>query len=252
MLAGSSFLERYTRRQLQQSSLGKQRQTRKDELMSTGSESPKEHSLGPACLVVTILGLAVLSSVCAFGSWIVFSDQYPMAAKAIDKQLIPWVESSQLSAEDKEGIVTRLHNLSTIVDQRDIDKEQLLRLRNCLQDNPVLLWGGVQSVLAQAPGTDLNPTELEALSRIERRLLRAASERLLSRNDLEFSLQGLTKVREDGLSVEVRSDLTGDDIRRFMKSAESLLTANEIPNEGFDLTPAETFNSLVDQALKVP
>jgi hypothetical protein len=215
-------------------------------------ESPPEPSLGPACLVVSILGLAVLSSVCAFGSWIVFSDQYPLAEKAIQKQLIPWVESSQLAADDKEAILARLHNLETQVGQREISRQQLLRLRNALQDNPVLLWGGIQSVLAQAPDTGLTQTELEALNRIERRMMRAAADRLLSRNDVEFTLQGLTVVRQDGLSVEVRPDLTAEDIRRFMKSAENLLNVNKVPNEDFDLTPAQTFNLLIDMALDVP
>ena len=213
---------------------------------------PKEPSLGPACLVISILGLAVMSSVCAFGSWIVFSDQYPLAEKAIEKQLIPWVESSQLAADDKESILTQLQNLSVQIGQREVDKEQLLRLRNALQDNPVLLWGGVQSILAQAPQRELSATELEALARIERRLMRAAAMRRLSRNDLEFALQGLTVVRQDGLSVEVRPDLSAEDIRRFMKSSENLLNANDIPNEDFELSPAQTFELLIDKAMETP
>jgi hypothetical protein len=212
---------------------------------------PGEPSLGPACLVISILSLAVFSSVCAFGSWIVFSDQYPLAEKAITKQLIPWVETSQLAKSDKQSILNQLHELAPVVAERQISKAQLLRLRNCLQDNPVLLWGGVQSILAQAPTTDLSATELATLTRIERRLMRMAAERKLSRRDLEFTLQEFSDVRADGLSIEVKSDLNAEQIRMFMKRAESLLDSNQISNEDFDKSPAETFEILVENALEV-
>lgn len=212
---------------------------------------PGEPSLGPACLVVSILSLAVFSSVCAFGSWIVFNDQYPMAEKAITKQLIPWVETSQLAKEDKQSILNQLQELAPVVAERQISKKQLLRLRNCLQDNPLLLWGGVQSILAQASTTDLSATELETLARLERRLMRMAADRKLSRRDLEFTLQELSVVRADGLSIEVKADLNAEQIRMFMKRAESLLESNQVPNEDFDKSPAETFELLVENALEV-
>ncbi len=210
---------------------------------------PKEPSLGPACLVVTILSLAVFSSLCAFGSYFVFSDQYPLAAKSIEQQLIPWVESSQLDQQNKAKIVDQLQKLLPQLESRSMDKEHLLRLRNCLQDNPVLLWGGIQSILAQAPGTELSPTELETLQRLTERLLRMAAERGLSRRDLEFTMQELSQVRQDGLSIEVKSDLTADQIRTFMQRAESLLKSNDVPNEPYDKTPAEAFAILIEKAL---
>lgn len=214
------------------------------------TRTPQEPSLGPACLVVSILSLAVLSSVCAFGSWIVFSDQYPMAHEAIEKQLIPWVESSQLEQSDKDSILDQLKNLSPKVANREITKVQLLRLRNCLQDNPVLLWGNVQSIMAQAPSAGLTEVELGTLKRLDERLLRMASELKLTRRDLEFTMQELTEVRQDGLSVEVKQNLSAEQIRSFMKRAENLANTNEAPNIEYDKTPAQTFAILVKGALE--
>jgi hypothetical protein len=214
-----------------------------------GTQS-KEPSLGPACLVVSILTLAVLSSVCAFGSWIVFSDQYPMADEAINKQLIPWVEGSQLALEDKQSILEQLRELSVVVANREITKVQLLRLRNCLQDNPVLLWGNVQSIVSQAPAAGVTEVELGTLKRLDERLLRMASELKLTRRDLEFTMQELTEVRKDGLNVEVKQNLTAEQIRSFMKRAENLANTIEAPNIGFENTPAETFAILVKAALE--
>lgn len=79
----------------------------------------KEPSLGPACLVLAILALAAFCSVCGIASWFVFSDQYPFAEKGITQQLIPWVESSQLAADDKASIVKQLNDLVPLLQARD-------------------------------------------------------------------------------------------------------------------------------------
>ncbi len=212
----------------------------------------KEPSLGPACLVISILLLAAFCAVCGIGSWFMFSDQYPLAEKGITQQLIPWVETSQLAESDKRSIVQQLTALLPKLQAREIDRSQLTRLHFCLQDNPVLLWGGIQSILAQASASEeLSQTEKQAAERVSQRLLRMATERQLSRRDLEFTVQNASHVRADGASIEVNSDLTAAQIREYMTRAEQLLANFEIPNEPYEKTPAEAFAILIDKALTV-
>ncbi len=208
-----------------------------------------EPSLGPACLVVSILFLAAFAAVCGIGSWFVFSDQYPYAAKGITKQLIPWVQTSQLAESDKRSITSQLNDLLPLLEEREIDRRQLLRLHNCLQDNPVLLWGGVQSILLQAQASQLSDTERTALERISQRLLWLATDRKLGRSNLEFTLQNCSEVREDGASIEVKRDLTAEQMRDFMTRAEQLVQRFEVPNEPYEKTPSEAFAILIDKAL---
>ncbi len=212
-------------------------------------DAHKEPSLGPACLVVAILTLAVFSSVCGISSWFIFSDQYPYAEKGITQQLIPWVETSQLAAEDKQSIIQQLNALVPVLQAREIDKRQLTRLHFCLQDNPVLLWGGVQSILIQASSSELTETEKAAIQRASERLLWLATDRQLSRRDLEFTLQNCSRVRADGASIEVKDDLTILQLRDFLTRAEQLITNQNVPNEAYDKTPAEAFAILIDKAL---
>ncbi|MCA9157958.1 MAG: hypothetical protein KDA72_06500 [Planctomycetales bacterium] len=211
-----------------------------------------EPSLGPACLVVSILSLAIFCAVCGIGSWFVFSDQYPYAEKGITKQLIPWVATSQLAEADKRSITQQLNALVPILQNREIDTTQLTRLHFCLQDNPVLLWGAVQSIELQAPEAGLSETELTSLTRITQRLLRMAANRQLGRRDLEFSLQNCSEVRADGASIETKQNLTAEQIRDFMTRAEQLVVKNEVPNEPYEKTPAEVFAILIDHALNPP
>lgn len=221
---------------------------------STGDDAPaqeehQEPSLGPACLVIAILSLATFCAVCAFGSWFTFSDQYPLAEKGITQQLIPWVETSQLAETDRDAIVQELNDLIPMLREESIDKRQLTRLHNCLQDNPVLLWGSIQEIEKQAGNTELTETEQTTLTRVTQRLLRAAAERKLGRNDVEFAIQNCAQVREDGQSLEIVAELNADQIREYMSRAEQLVEQNGIPNEPFEKSAAEAFSFLIESAL---
>ncbi|MDX1930719.1 MAG: hypothetical protein SFV81_29620 [Pirellulaceae bacterium] len=242
--------------------------------LSAENVKPKEPSLGPACLVVAILSLAVFFAVCAFGSWMMFADQYKYAEPAITDQLIPYVEQSTLATEDRESILLQLEALLPKIRNKEIDTKQLYRLRNCLTDNPVLLWGVVQSVLSQAQklsvdsgaGSDgMTAVELEALNRIERRMLRAAADRKIGRNDLELTLQSCAVLAKDQSGLEVKPDLTPTQIREFMTRSEQLINRVEqvvsreeqvnkqttSPIEPYEKTPADAFEALIRSALEL-
>ncbi len=222
-----------------------------NQTQDTGDGEPKEPSLGPACLVVTILSLAVMCSVCAFGSWFMFSDQYPLAIKGINVQLIPWIQSSQLSEQDQTAIIADLEALVPQIESRSLNSRQLARLRNCLHDNPVLLWGAIEELQRLAQDVDLNETELQVMDRVVDRLLRGAAERILSRNDIEFTLHNCSRVRDDGQSLEVVGPLTAEQVRDFMTRAEQVVERNQIPNESYDSTPSKAFRQLLTAALDV-
>lgn len=215
-------------------------------------KEPGEPSLGPACLVVSILGLAGFTAICGIASWFVFANQPQLAKTAIEKTLIPWVETSQLGPNDKESIVQQLDRLTARLDKDELNKQQMTRLRNCLQDNPVLLWGGIQSIENQASGAGLTDTEVETLKRSNQRLLRMATERTLGRNDIEFTIEHLSEVSKSGDSLEVKSDLTAEQIRLYMQRAENLFVRSKVPNEPFEKTPAQAFEILLEAALDVP
>lgn len=181
-----------------------------------------------------------------------FSDQYPLAIKGINVQLIPWIKTSQLKESDQQVIIAKLEELLPQIESRSISNQQLTRLHNCLQDNPVLLWGAVESIVAQGNAMEaLTETEKETLERVTQRLLHGAAIRKLGRNDLEFAIQNCSRVREDGQSLEVVDGLSPEQVREFMQRSEQLVEQNGIPNEPFDKTAGEAFAILVESALTV-
>jgi hypothetical protein len=252
----------------------KKKETGTSSSTTVDAAKPKEPSLGPACLVVAILSLSVFFAVCAFGSWIMFADQYKYAEPAISEQLIPYVEQSTLATEDRESILLQLEALLPKIRNKEMTTKQLYRLRNCLTDNPVLLWGVVQSVVSQAKkllvesraGSDgMTAVELEALDRIERRMLRAAADRKIGRNDLELTLQSCAVLAKNQSGLEVKPDLTPTQIREFMTRSEQLISRVEeivnredqakskpkSPIEPYEKTPADAFEALIRSALEL-
>lgn len=203
-----------------------------------------------------------------------FADQHKYAEPAITEQLIPYVEQSTLATEDRESILLQLEALLPKIRNKEITTQQLYRLRNCLTDNPVLLWGVVQSVVSQAKklsaesgeGSDgITAVELEALNRIERRMLSAAANRRIGRNDLEITLQSCAVLAKNQSGLEVKADLTPTQIREFMTRSEQLINRVEqlssgedqannkpkTPIEPYEKTPAEAFEALIRSALEL-
>ena len=207
--------------------------------------------MGPACLVIAILTTAVFIAVCAFGSFFYFSDQPALAERGITQQLIPWVESSTLSPADKDSIVVQLHETVEKVRSRTLTSRQLSRLKNALEDNPVLLWGTVEAVLGQADEAGMPEVEIEAGKRVTQRLLRAAAERKLGRNDLVYQLEPCTHMRADGQGLEVNAPLNADQIRTFLSRAESFVNGREVANEPYEKSVPEVFRGLIEEALSV-
>ncbi|MGN6543865.1 MAG: hypothetical protein ACTHK7_02365, partial [Aureliella sp.] len=213
---------------------------------SAGAEGPvKEPSLGPACLVIAMLGLATFLAVCAFGSFFFFSDQPALAERGITQQLVPWVESSTLSPADKQAVLVELEDVVEKIRSRQLTSRQLSRLKNALEDNPVLLWGTVEAVIAQADEAGMSEVEIEAGKRIANRLLRSAAERKLGRNDLVYFLEGCTHARADGQGLEVNSPLTAAQIQEFLNRAERFLDGMQVSKEPFKKSVPEVFHDLI-------
>lgn len=198
-----------------------------------------------------MLGLALFIAICSFGSFFFFRDQPALAERGITEQLIPWVESSNLSPADKQAILAELQEVVEKVRSRELSSRQLSRLKNALEDNPVLLWGTVEGVLAQADEAGMSEVEIEAGQRVADRLLRAAAERKLGRNDLVYFLEGSTRTRADGQGLEVNTPLSAPQIQEFFNRAERFLDGVKVSKEPYGKSVPEVFRGLIDEALTV-
>ncbi|MFM8325009.1 MAG: hypothetical protein ACKN9U_09120, partial [Pirellulaceae bacterium] len=54
----------------------------------------KPVTLGPACAVLFLMGALALAVSLVIASWMLMGNQPAMAARAIEEQMIPWVNQS--------------------------------------------------------------------------------------------------------------------------------------------------------------
>lgn len=88
--------------------------------------------------------------------------------------------------------------------------------------------------MAQADSAGLSDVEKEASKRVVQRLLRAAADRKLGRNDLVFALEPCAHTRADGQGLEPNENLSAKDIQAFLGRAERFVNGNDVPNEPFE------------------
>lgn len=216
-------------------------------------ETNKEVPLAPACLIVVIIFAVIMSVVCAFLSWYINQNQSENAARALKEQLIPWVEQSALEPTDKAAISSELNELARQMEAKELNEGELRRLRFCLTDNPVLMWGFVQAAVGKIQqSTELTELEKEQASQTADRLLRLVSEAKLTRSALEFTLQTVTLARSDGSGLVVKDNPTTEDLRTFIKRGAQQADGLKASTEAYDKSPAQVFRMMLDAAMEEP
>jgi hypothetical protein len=220
---------------------------------TTTPETNKEVPLAPACLIVVIIFSVIMSVVCAFLSWYLNQNQSENAARALREQLIPWVEQSALEPTDKESISSELGELARQMDSKELNEGELRRLRFCLTDNPVLMWGFVQAAVGKIEqSSELTDLEKEQARLTADRLLRLVEESKLTRSALEFTLQTVTLAKSDRSGLVVKDNPTTDDLRTFMKRGAQQADGLKASTEPYDKSPAQVFHMMIDAAMEEP
>ena len=70
--------------------------------------------LGPACLMVFVIILLFVSVAMVIGAWMLMGNQSKFAVRALESQLVPWVEQSPLDPIDKEEILATLDTVGPL------------------------------------------------------------------------------------------------------------------------------------------
>ena len=217
----------------------------------TDSVSPgeKQVPLGPACLVVAVFGMVIFSVAMVAASWMLMGNQAVFAARALELQLIPWVEQSSLEPTDRDRILDDLKQLVDDLKHDRLDERQMVRLKLRIADSPVLQWGVIQQAEAKIRSSNLTDEEKQGAELELDRLLRTVSEGKLGMEQLEFLVQPIaTKERNSGrLTLSEKADDAG--LREFLRRTKGLADKQQIPSEAFAKSPSQVFRSLVEEAL---
>ena len=218
-----------------------------DERGSGGAQ--KDVSLGPACLIVVIIGAVCLSVGMIGMAAMMTSSQGRRAAYSVREQVIPWVEQSSLSRTDRENIVEKLTKLSVAMEREELTSRQLSRLLLRMTDSPVLQWGVVEQLDQRAQTSSLSESEKEEFRSACDRWLRSASEGRLSLQDMEFAVQNVATKDQRSGRLTMRDDTNEERLREFHRRMTAIADKHSMTNEAFDKSVSQVFLTMIDEAL---
>ncbi len=208
-------------------------------------------SLGPACGVLFLMGGVLIAVIVTVAAYLLMGKQGERASAAIQQQLIPLVERSQLPANDKSDIVDRLNVLAFEIEGGEVTDRQLARLHTRLSQNAILQWGAIYQTVEFAETNDeFTDSERDELKKISNRLLYACSQFKITIDDLGFLLQQLTlREGKSGLLI-LREEITHGDVVSFMRRSEEMMDQRGVPKvQPAEQTVAQVFESMVDDAM---
>ena len=204
--------------------------------------------LGPACSVLAIFLLLIVSVGAVVISAFLLGSQSERAVAALRQQLIPWVEQSSLRERDRNQIVDELEALVIDLENDRLNSRQLTRLKVSLEDAPILQWGTVQRLNEATESSGLTEQEKAAVARESNRLLRMVMAGQLGMQKLEFLLQPVsTKNRLDG-RLTLNEDVDDAAIQEFLLRATTTLDRFEVDEQPLEMTVPQVFRHLLDEA----
>lgn len=231
-----------------------------DEMKTMNSQSKPatndnlgEPSLAPACGFFAIIIGVVLSIALIFAAWWLNREQSAMASRALQQQLIPWVEQSLLNANDKQSIIERLRELAADMEAKRLDERQLTRLSYRLDSAPVFQWGCIEELQRQARASnELTNEEKDSIDATCDRMLRSVREGKIAMQQISYIVQRVaTAERLSGKLTPIENN-TAADLREFGRRAETVCDTLEISKEPLDKSPSQVFRLMVDEALNPP
>ena len=210
----------------------------------------KDVSLGPACLIVVIIGALCLSVGMIAMAAMMTGSQGKRAAYAVREQFIPWIEQSSLPNSDRQNIVSRMNQLSEQMEREELTKRQLGRLVLRLADNPLFQWGVVEQLIAKVNASDgfTNEEKAEFQAGCDR-WLRAASDGKLSLQDMEFALQHVSTKDQRSGRLSMREDANDERLRECQRRIATICDKLEISKEPFEKSVTQVFSRMMDDAL---
>ena len=217
-----------------------------------GSGGPqKDVSLGPACLVIAVIGAICLSLGMIAMAAMMTGSQGRRAAYSAREQLIPWVEQSSLSTPDKQNIIERMTDLSTKMEREELSSRQLSRLVIRLSDSPILQWGIVEQLIAATKASEgFTAEEKSDFASACDRWLRAASAGKLSLQDMEFAVQNVASKDPRSGRLSIRDDVNDERLREFFRRMVTMSDKLKIEKDPFEKSVSQVFSNVMDEAMK--
>lgn len=164
------------------------------------------------------------------------------------------LKDSGLPAEEQNAILEQLDRVTTAYENGEITMEELGVMMQDLAESPMIGIVMLQAIeVKYLNSSGLSEEEQEAGKRVIMRVVRAAQEKKLEKDEIDnLSRHILTEAdasKPQGQQQQLRPSLTDDELRAFFAEAKELVDEKEIPDEDYEFQISDIIKQEVDEAL---
>lgn len=215
----------------------------------TGPSPNKGCGMG-TCLLGCLGMTLVLVLLSCIGGWWLYQNAGKMIASTVRNAIVPAIEQSELTAEDKREVIAQVDRVIDAYKQGKITIEDMGRVMEELGKSPLLplaIIYGVEEKYIKPSG--LTPEEKTEARLTLQRVARGAFEQKISEQEFEpvldaVSYQGPNNQRQ------LKDRLSDAELKDFLSKAKKLADDKEIPEEDYKVEIGSEIKKAVDAALK--
>ncbi len=196
------------------------------------------------CSVVALLALTMIG----IGGFVFVSNAKPFAAKQVVNGIKGILKETDLSAEQKEQIVTRVEVLGEDFVAGDITMDELVEIASEIAESRKVHAGAAEFIINKTveDKLELTPEDQANVKRLVQRLARGIVEEKLGEEDFEPLMEVVCEKQGEN-HYEIRDDLSQEQIQQFLAELETLVDTAEIPDEPYEVDIANEIDRIIDE-----
>jgi hypothetical protein len=222
-------------------------------------KQPEKKSGASTCLKVGLIGCALLLVVGGVGGWLIVRNIPRWTRSALlsgaRMMAVEVIDGSGMSAEEKKEFTGHVDRLVEGAKAGKVSNEQLKQMMEKLAASPLI----PMAIVKAADAKYVQPSGLSAeekkrgkldLQRLGRGVTEknASGDPKIGQKDLDEILALISTADAQG-NRRVKEKLTDEEVRAFLAKVREKADAASIPEEPYEVKPAEEFGRIVDEVL---
>ncbi len=220
----------------------------RDEYEPPAYRKPSSSGCGKGCLIVTLICLAIL----VIGGTYLALNYRSLAARGAAYLVKKTIEASELPADQKQALISRVDRLRDDFLAGKVSDEQLKRILEEIVEGPLLPVGVVLFIEQQhvAP-SGLSDQEKQDARLTLQRLARGVIEKKIPYANLDPLFAAISTTDGKG-HRELKKKLTDTELRDFLTLARHEIEAAKVSEEPLKIDLAKELDEAIDRAMQEP
>ncbi|MCC6321704.1 MAG: hypothetical protein IT438_09760 [Phycisphaerales bacterium] len=180
------------------------------------------------------------------------------AAGALVSATTQMVNDSDLPADQKTRVISKVQTLADDFKSGKVSVEQMAHVFEQLGDSPLLPMGVIFGMTKGyiEPNKDLSADEKTAAKRTLQRFARGVTEKKIQMQTIQSVAAPISEPNVANKPGQFRlkqpDKVTTDQLKQFIANAKAEADKASIPDEAFDLNIADEIGKVIDEGLKKP